>query len=517
MSGTLYGISLGPGDPGLITRAAWAQLQRRDTVWVYPARSGKTPSYAFDIVARAGVAPPETHALLLFPMTHDGEKLARAWLRAADTVLPWLRAGRDVLFLVEGDASTYATFGHLARTVRALDATVPVQIVAGVNAFTAACAMVPVPFAEQDDTVAIVPAAYGVGAVDRLLAGLRHAGAHESETAAGRIDRLAGTARPVTRQPLHRTRRRAGRAALQRCRHPGAARHQGQLPVAADRETPAPHPRRTHQGLPQEERPDPDTPRPGDRMSTIPDTTPRICLVAITKHGAAQAARLAADLPQADVCTSAKFAATFGTVANAVRAYDGALRDEIGPLFAGYDQLVFFVSLGAVVRLIAPHLRSKDEDPGVIVVDDAGQYVIPVLSGHVGGANEWSERVADLLGAAPVLTTASDVGRTIPVDILGRHLGWRVEAPKINVTRVSAHVVNGEPIAFVQEAGSPDWWTRPTPLPATIQRFTRFDDVPLDRYAAVLWVTHAEVPAERSGTRCKERLVVYRPPQDGAA
>lgn len=245
-------------------------------------------------------------------------------------------------------------------------------------------------------------------------------------------------------------------------------------------------------------------------------TAPRLCLVAITKHGAAQAARLAADLPKADICTSAKFAAQFASVPNNVRAYDGALRDEIGPLFANYDQIVFFVSLGAVVRLIAPHLRSKDEDPGVIVVDDAGQYVIPVLSGHVGGANEWSERVADLIGAAPVLTTASDVGRTIPVDILGRHLGWKVEAPKINITRVSAHVVNGEPIAFVQEAGSPDWWTRPTPLPDTIHRFGRFDEVPLDRYAAVLWVTHADVPAERWDA-LHERLVVYRPPLEVAA
>ena len=245
-------------------------------------------------------------------------------------------------------------------------------------------------------------------------------------------------------------------------------------------------------------------------------TEPRLCLVAITKHGAAQAARLAADLPEAAICTSMKFAAAFAGLPNSVHAYEGALRDEIGPLFAGYDQIVFFVSLGAVVRLIAPHLRSKDEDPGVIVVDDAGQYVIPVLSGHVGGANAWSERVADLLGAAPVLTTASDVGRTIPVDILGRHLGWRVEAPKINITRVSAHVVNGEPIAFVQEAGSPDWWTRPTPLPDTIHRFDRFDEVPLERYAAVLWVTHAEVPPERWDA-LKERLVVYRPLQDGAA
>lgn len=245
-------------------------------------------------------------------------------------------------------------------------------------------------------------------------------------------------------------------------------------------------------------------------------TDPRLCLVAITRHGAALAARLAADLPGAHVCAAAKFAPQFAGLPNAVRAYEGALRDEIAPLFGRYDQIVFFVSLGAVVRLIAPHLRSKDEDPGVIVVDDAGQYVIPVLSGHVGGANAWSERVADLLGAAPVLTTASDVGRTIPVDILGRHLGWRVEAPKINVTRVSAHVVNGEPIAFVQEAGSPHWWTRPTPLPDTVHRYARLDEVPLERYAAMLLVTHAEVPAAR-WEALRERLVVYRPPREGAA
>lgn len=168
-TGTLYGVSLGPGDPGLITRRAWALLQRPDTAWVYPARSTKTPSYAFDIVQRAGLVPPADHQSLLFPMTHDGEKLARAWLRAAEAVLPKLLAGQDVLFLVEGDASTYATFGHLARTLRGLHEAIAVEVVAGVNAFTAACATQALPLCEQDDTVALLPAAYGVSAIDRLL------------------------------------------------------------------------------------------------------------------------------------------------------------------------------------------------------------------------------------------------------------------------------------------------------------------------------------------------------------
>jgi cobalt-precorrin 5A hydrolase len=169
----------------------------------------------------------------------------------------------------------------------------------------------------------------------------------------------------------------------------------------------------------------------------------RVVLVAITKHGAEQTADLARQMPGAHVCVATKFAPLMAGLPNSVRSYSGAFRDEIATLFADFDQVVFFVSLGAVVRLIAPHLKSKDEDPGVLVVDDAAQFVIPVLSGHVGGANAMAETVATLLGATPVLTTASDVGKTIPVDILGRELGWKVEAPKINITRVSAQVVIG--------------------------------------------------------------------------
>lgn len=238
---------------------------------------------------------------------------------------------------------------------------------------------------------------------------------------------------------------------------------------------------------------------------------PRVALLAITKHGAHQVVGLAAQLPQADVVVSEKFAELMADVPNKVNAYSGALSAQIGSLFNQYDQIVFFVSLGAVVRLIAPHMKSKDEDPGVLVVDDAAQFVIPVLSGHVGGANAYAEQVAQLLGATPVVTTASDVGKTIPVDILGREFGWKVEAPKINITRVSAHVVNEEPIAFVQEAGTRNWWTRPTPLPKNISLFDNFADVDLDKYKAVLWVTESAID-ESLWTKLQERLVVYRPP-----
>ncbi len=239
-------------------------------------------------------------------------------------------------------------------------------------------------------------------------------------------------------------------------------------------------------------------------------TEPQIVLVAITKHGAEQVKSLAEKLPEADIVVSDKFSSTMNGLDNNVCAYSGAFREQIAGLFESYDQIVFFVSLGAVVRLIAPYLKSKDEDPGVIVVDDAGQFVIPVLSGHVGGANAWAEKIASLIQASPVLTTASDVGKTIPVDILGRELGWKVEAPKINITRVSAHVVNEEPVAFIQECGETNWWTRPTPLPKNIHLFERFEEVDLEHFKALLWVTDREISAEL-WQQLEEKLVVYRP------
>ena len=167
--GTLHGVSLGPGDPGLITRRAWSLLVRPDAIWTYPVRSLRKESYALDIALRAGLTTPARHQSLLFPMTHDAEKLARHWLKAAETVREMLATGQDVLFLVEGDASTYASFCYLARVLRQLDPAARIEIVPGVTSFNAACAQLQMPLSEQDDTIAIVPAAYGIAAVEKML------------------------------------------------------------------------------------------------------------------------------------------------------------------------------------------------------------------------------------------------------------------------------------------------------------------------------------------------------------
>jgi len=241
----------------------------------------------------------------------------------------------------------------------------------------------------------------------------------------------------------------------------------------------------------------------------------RIAMLAITKHAAEKVRKAAFKMPKADIIVSEKFAHVMQGLPNKVIVSNGPLRPQIGGIFSSYDLLAFFVSIGAVVRLIAPHLKSKDEDPGVVAVDDKARFVIPVLSGHAGGANAFAEQLADLLGATAVLTTASDAGNTLAVDILGRELGWTVDAPKINITRVSAHVVNEENIALVQECGSKKWWTRTTPIPKNIHLFDDLKQVDLEQYKSVLWITRRDVPDEL-WRQLHERLVVYRPPEGQA-
>ncbi|TXT31886.1 MAG: precorrin-2/cobalt-factor-2 C20-methyltransferase [Rhodocyclaceae bacterium] len=166
--GKLIGASLGPGDPELITRRAWAVLQS-GARWLYPVKKAEESSYALSIVERGGLPIPADAVELVFPMTRDADILAKAWSRAAVQTVELLAQGRDLVFLVEGDASTFATFGHLARVVRELVPDVEVETIPGVSSFAAAAATTGVTLAEEDETFAIIPAAYGVEIIDHLL------------------------------------------------------------------------------------------------------------------------------------------------------------------------------------------------------------------------------------------------------------------------------------------------------------------------------------------------------------
>ena len=166
--GKLIGASLGPGDPQLITRRSWAILQS-DARWLYPVKKAEESSYALSIVERGGLAIPADAEELVFPMTRDADILLKAWANAAKRTVELLAEGRDLVFLVEGDASTFATFGHLARVVRELVPGIEVETIPGVSSFAAAAASAEITLAEEDETLAVIPAAYGVGVIDHLL------------------------------------------------------------------------------------------------------------------------------------------------------------------------------------------------------------------------------------------------------------------------------------------------------------------------------------------------------------
>ena len=88
--------------------------------------------------------------------------------------------------------------------------------------------------------------------------------------------------------------------------------------------------------------------------------------------------------------------------------FEGGLKEPVSELFPQVEAIVFVLALGATVRLVAPLLGRKQNDPGIICVDDAGQFVIPVLGGHQAEANDLAELIADAIGATAVVTTASE-------------------------------------------------------------------------------------------------------------
>ena len=165
--------------------------------------------------------------------------------------------------------------------------------------------------------------------------------------------------------------------------------------------------------------------------------------------------------------------------------------------------MICLFSLGAVIRLIAPYLKDKKTDPAVIVIDDKTNFVISVLSGHIGGANDLTNEIAEKLGATPVITTAADVNKTIAVDLLGRNLGWKINDDS-TVTKVSAYMVNEEKIGVFQDAGNKNWCKE---LPKNVKNFASLEELKNSDSKGFLIITDKIIDGE-----FLKDSVVYNPP-----
>lgn len=198
-----------------------------------------------------------------------------------------------------------------------------------------------------------------------------------------------------------------------------------------------------------------------------------IGLVAATANGRRNARHLAGAWPDA-------------------RLYEGKARVDLPRAWNECDGIVLFLATGAAVRLVSPLLEGKHRDPGVVTVDDAGNFAVALCGGHQGGANALAARVADILGGTPVITTASDSVGFPALDSLGEKLGLRLEENS-DLAAVGSALVSGQKINFVTDARWPLG-----PLPENI--------VPTDKWEAPLILISdrlAETP---------HPVVVYRPP-----
>ena len=142
--------------------------------------------------------------------------------------------------------------------------------------------------------------------------------------------------------------------------------------------------------------------------------------------------------------------------------YESKPREALAAAWEECEGIVLFLATGAAVRLVAPLLEDKRRDPGLVCVDDAGRFAVALCGGHEGGANALAERVADTLGAVPVVTTASDSLGVPALDSLGKRLGFRIEEGS-DLATVGAALVSGETVRLVSE------WRLPLgPLPANV-------------------------------------------------
>jgi cobalt-precorrin 5A hydrolase len=150
----------------------------------------------------------------------------------------------------------------------------------------------------------------------------------------------------------------------------------------------------------------------------------KIAVLVLTPEAKKIAVNLKKKQPNLDLFLSQRLA--MSKTKNDFKTFS-SLKKTVSKIFKDYDALVFIMSLGIVVRIIANLLESKKTDPAIITIDDQGQNVISTLSGHLGGANKLTLEIAEILKAKPVITTATDCNNKLAVDLLAQRLNCEIK------------------------------------------------------------------------------------------
>ena len=163
-------------------------------------------------------------------------------------------------------------------------------------------------------------------------------------------------------------------------------------------------------------------------------------------------------------------------------------RAEVAQRWKEFDAFVFIGAMGICVRTIAPLIEDKHEDPAVICVDSMGLHVVSVLSGHVGGANDLTRRVASALGADSVITTQSDNAGLWALDTLEERFNWPI-ASEDDMNACIFAFVNRKPTALFMEVRDEGTDYLEKTLPDHVTIINDLNEADPKRYRLLIMVT----------------------------
>ncbi|HIJ82505.1 MAG TPA: cobalt-precorrin 5A hydrolase, partial [Desulfuromonadales bacterium] len=227
----------------------------------------------------------------------------------------------------------------------------------------------------------------------------------------------------------------------------------------------------------------------------------KIAVIAITRGGVRVGKVLHESSPSLRLYVSGRYADQAGSRCTVFEPDE--LKALIASLWKKYDGLVLIMATGIVVRMIAPLLESKESDPAVVVMDDAGKFAVSLLSGHLGGANELAERCAFAAGAQAVITTATDANNLPSFDMLAKEQGWLID----DISRVKALntlLLDNEEIAVVDQTGQARTWLHGR---GRISFYDTFAEAARSPARGFLFVTNQLLPPPQT----PEKLLILRP------
>jgi cobalt-precorrin 5A hydrolase/precorrin-3B C17-methyltransferase len=415
VTGTLYGLGVGPGDPDLMTIKARNVLARVPVV-AYPAPEGG--SSLVRAIAAPYVPAGRTEIVISTPMSAERFPAREVYDHYAGLIAGHLDAGADVAVLCEGDPFFYGSFMYIFER---LADRYPAEVVPGVSSLTAAAAAARTPLVERDDCLAVVPATLPETVLEARLV--------QAEAAAvfkvGRhLDKVR---RVLDRLGLEGDAVYVERATM--------AEQRVVSLVGLDAAT-APYfstvlVRRRRRAEPGVHRP------PGSAA-----------IVALSAGGLALAQRLRRVLPGSLV---------HGLMGRAEPA-DVPFADAVahlGRLFGDSVPIVGVCAAGILIRALAPHVCDKSAEPPVVAVAEDGHVAVPLLGGH-RGANRLARTIAAATGGIAAVTTASDLRLGVALD--DPPPGWRIADPAA-AKPVAAALLAGEAVSLHVEAGDAGWLT----------------------------------------------------------